>query len=306
MKNLKKCPICSAEEFTKVFFSRDYRFKTDLKKFRYVTCKSCKGILMNPQLEYEELKPYYNSDEYGPHQKRQDQPKRLPGIIYSISKVRIPERKDTPERFLPKEKNIKYLELGCGAGGDMERIKKLRPDWTIEGLEVNEVACKRARERGFKILCGSIFDADVKDGSYDLVRIKHVIEHLNNPRENLEVLSNKITKNGKIVIVTPNSNSLSFWLFKKYWYGLDSPRHLLIFNPQNLKLLLETSGFEVAKVVTHGTGKYFANSLLRVLGVSEERLPRIRQLLQIFIKPILYFTSKIGRGSIITAEAEKK
>jgi hypothetical protein len=43
----------------------------------------------------------------------------------------------------------------------------------------------------------------------------------------------------------PNVNSLAFRLGGKYWFHLDSPRHLWLYNEANIHILLSSTNFHV-------------------------------------------------------------
>jgi len=55
-------------------------------------------------------------------------------------------------------------------------------------------------------------------------------------REHLE-------KGGRLVLITPNANALELSIFHKYWAGFHSPRHIYLFNDDNVALLKERGGF---------------------------------------------------------------
>jgi hypothetical protein len=40
---------------------------------------------------------------------------------------------------------------------------------------------------------------------------------------------------------------------EKNWAGWHTPRHLSLFSPKNIELLLKKSGWKVSKILTHGT-----------------------------------------------------
>jgi hypothetical protein len=50
---------------------------------------------------------------------------------------------------------------------------------------------------------------------------------------------------GLLVMTTPNTRSLACTRGGEYWFHLDAPRHLHLFNEENLARLLENAGFTV-------------------------------------------------------------
>ena len=55
------------------------------------------------------------------------------------------------------------------------------------------------------------------------------------------------------VLEVPNLNSSSRKKYGKNWAGWHSPRHLSLFSPKNIELLLKKSGWKVSKTLTYGT-----------------------------------------------------
>jgi 2-polyprenyl-3-methyl-5-hydroxy-6-metoxy-1,4-benzoquinol methylase len=96
----------------------------------------------------------------------------------------------------------------------LQKIYEIKPQWDVQGLEPNEYACKKAQEREFKIYCGSLKEIELPKKFYDLINIKHVIEHLYNPDQVLADLSKNLKEGGSIIITTPNAGgyfSQNFW-----------------------------------------------------------------------------------------------
>ena len=81
----------------------------------------------------------------------------------------------------------------------------------------------------------------------------HYLEHDYNPLENLKSLKKISKPSTKLVIEVPNFNSLSRKKYGKDWAGWHTPRHLSLFSPKNIKILLKKSGWNISKVLTYGT-----------------------------------------------------
>ena len=87
----------------------------------------------------------------------------------------------------------------------------------------------------------------------DVITMWHYLEHDYNPYENLKALKKICKPSTKLVIEVPNFNSLSRKKYAKNWAGWHTPRHLSLFSPNNIDLLLKKSGWEVTQVFTYGT-----------------------------------------------------
>ena len=79
----------------------------------------------------------------------------------------------------------------------------------------------------------------VKDRSFDVVLAGELIEHLCHPAEFLKECGRVLKKGGRLIITTPNRDSLVNRLFKSY----HAPAHLSLFNRKELESLLGKSGF---------------------------------------------------------------
>ena len=55
---------------------------------------------------------------------------------------------------------------------------------------------------------------------------------------------------GRLIITTPNINSLGHWWFKGYWRGLEVPRHLVLFSLAALRECVRQAGLTVQYVGT--------------------------------------------------------
>src|SRR5207245_9322546 len=81
------------------------------------------------------------------------------------------------------------------------------------------------------------------DGSVDLERPTHVIEHLYAPRQTIAQLRRKLRPGGRLHLATPNATSVTFRLLRRHWCSLDCPRHIVIYTPRSARRLLRTAGF---------------------------------------------------------------
>ena len=143
----------------------------------------------------------------------------------------------------------RVLDIGCGNGKLLYILKLL--GWDCTGYEPDPVSAKIAQEH-YKI---NMYQNDLqeihdKEKPFDLITSSHVIEHLLDPVQNLKQYNDLLRPGGKIIIATPNINSLASSWFKKSWYPLEPPRHLYLFNKKTLTQCLEKAGFENITVKT--------------------------------------------------------
>jgi SAM-dependent methyltransferase len=137
----------------------------------------------------------------------------------------------------------RVLDVGCGDGAALSSLRSVG-DWELSGVEFDEKAAAKARERGLDVRAGSLTAAGFPRNAFDLVRMGHVIEHVLDPVETVQLVFEHLRPGGLFVGETPNTDCLDFRLFEKYWGALHVPRHLTFFNRASLRRLLESAGFQ--------------------------------------------------------------
>ena len=102
------------------------------------------------------------------------------------------------------------LDLGCGDGSIDRILAELSPKKKITGvdLEVHEQwGIKAPKNLSFKD--ASIYDLPYKEKSFDVVMLKDVLHHLDNPEETLAKIA-KLAKKQVIVIEANRYNPISY------------------------------------------------------------------------------------------------
>ena len=91
----------------------------------------------------------------------------------------------------------------------------------------------------------------LRESGYDMVLLIATIEHVDDPPALLERVRQLLKPGGRVLIVTDNTASFDFPLFKgRHWEGYHFPRHWCLFNPDNLRLLARKCGFQVHSLDT--------------------------------------------------------
>lgn len=131
------------------------------------------------------------------------------------------------------------LDVGCGAGGFLNMIRKKA--MLAEGVELE----KRVHDywKDELKLYSNIEEIDRK---YDFITLFHVLEHIADPVSFLKALRMLLNPEGRVIIEVPNSDDALLTIydssaFKKFNYWT---QHLYVFNVNTLQKLAIISGFK--------------------------------------------------------------
>ncbi len=138
----------------------------------------------------------------------------------------------------------RLLDVGCGNGGFLSLMGDL--GWDVEGIEPDAEAARIARERhGLSVVVGTLEEAAFAADSVDVVTMHHVLEHVHDPIALLKKCRRVLRVGGRLVVITPNLNSLGHKLFRRSWRGLEPPRHLHLFSLRSLRACAARAGLRV-------------------------------------------------------------
>ena len=87
---------------------------------------------------------------------------------------------------------------------------------------------------------------DTSTDKFSVITLVDILEHLSDPEPFMSRLQELIQKEGILVIVTPDIDSLAVKLAGKKWWHYRIA-HLNFFNHKSLKTLLANHGFEIIK-----------------------------------------------------------
>lgn len=133
---------------------------------------------------------------------------------------------------LPASIRGHLLEIGCGSGLLMQRMRKL--GWMVEGVDLDPKAVQQAKTKGLSVFAGEIEARKYRDNSFDAIVMSHVIEHVPNPLVLIQECHRILRPEGRLIVVTPNAESWGHRLYGSDWRGLEPPRHLRIFTTASL------------------------------------------------------------------------
>lgn len=241
--------------------------------FRRCSNPQCGLIWLDPMPAERDLGAFY--EDFYTHDSARSQTGRLSFLaqagrfaikqVNSIVKSLTASRRHSREinlMFLGDRKPGKLLEIGCGSGERLARLKSL--GWRVEGQDIDPKAVGHAREHfGLEVHCGDVCTLSLPGDSFDAVIMNHVIEHLPDPVKVLRECHRLLKHGGTLILTTPNPASYGHNHFQSAWLGLDPPRHLYLFPRTALSLVARRSGFQdcslettPARAQSFATGSY--------------------------------------------------
>lgn len=158
---------------------------------------------------------------------------------------------DDRRRFRNYQKRIngkRILDFGCGNGGFLKLVIEEGNAARAVGVDLDGESVRRLVSEG--ILCHRSVK-EMQGERFDMVFMFHVVEHLPNPENILNMIAGYMEEGGIMVLETPNADDalLNIYHCEKfadftYW----SP-HIFLYNESTLTRMLKGAGFTVERIV---------------------------------------------------------
>jgi len=244
------CHLCGASDRRVRYRGRDLLHGTR-GEFTIVECVSCGFLYLSPRPDQSEIDRYYPSD-YMPFRRPLQQES---SAVHRYDRgIGLRRRCRMIQRW---KQTGSLLDVGCGTGDFLVAMRSV-PGWSVRGLEPSSGAAEQARAlSGLEVDQVFLDQAEYPAGSFDVVTLFDVFEHLPDPREALRRINNWLRPDGVVVLGLPNRRSVEASFFGEYWAGLDVPRHFSIFSPGDVRRLLRETGY-AAPEIFNLTGGYFS------------------------------------------------
>jgi ubiquinone/menaquinone biosynthesis C-methylase UbiE len=234
MKTKNSCIVCGSVEFSSQLAIPDLWLGRFDIIGHYHQCANCGVISRQPlsaRYEYETIYP----EAYFENRRE----------LKLIQNYGLAKR---AQIILDHKPFGRLLDIGCGTGRFILYMRNYHK-WDVVGYEPNEeLANQLSQNHGLKIMSSSHDLNNIEDATYDVISMWDVLEHVDNPLNSLLEIQRIIRSDGILVVRLPNFDSWDAKIFGIYWAGFDSPRHLYVFNIDNITTLLSKSGFKIVSV----------------------------------------------------------
>ena len=189
------------------------------------------GLLKTyPQPRAEDLEKYYDSEEYISHT---DGKEGMLFWIYQLVKKWSIQQK--AQLIFKQNSGVgSLLDIGAGTGDFLKFAKD--KGWEIYGVEPNMKASSLAMKKGV-ILKSSL--SEFQERQFDVITLWHVLEHIPNLEETVQLLSKMVKPNGSLIIAVPNYKSFDAKFYNVFWAAYDVPRHIWHFSKGSIEQLFK-------------------------------------------------------------------
>ena len=134
----------------------------------------------------------------------------------------------------------RLLDIGAGSGILVEQA--LKAGFRAEGVEPSKWLQAKAAERNLPVFLG-IFPHPQVQGSFDVITIIDVIEHVTDPVGLLKDSAERLSQDGLVVVVTPDVKSVLARVLSWRWWHFRIA-HIGYFCKDNLYLAAEKAGLK--------------------------------------------------------------
>lgn len=199
----------------------------------------------------------------------------------------------------------RLLDIGCGTGW----TTRVYADHGFEvvGLEPSQVRADYARKNyGIEVVCDYIENADF-DNQFDVVVLRHIIEHFADPGMVLRKIRGFLKKDGIVLVVVPNINCLGRYLFETKWAWV-LPWHCNFFTPNSTRRLLQGQGFKIIESYQTPTPLYYPGAFKRTFPnrLMKWVMGRNRVLAMALCTPLAMVGKWLGKGDNLNVVARVK
>ena len=233
------CPVCDSDRQTiklEPWVSEDdpaklYGAASGIPGTQYlVTCNDCGMIYESPRYDADTIVKGYMASQEADHDSQYSM------RVNSFYKTLVKHAKRLPKL------GAKVLDIGTAGGAFLDAAKKFGYD--AHGMEPSADLVSRGKARGLQIEQGTIESHTFQAGTFDMVCLWDVIEHLPDPKTALIEIKKLLKPDGVLLINFPDIGTAQAKLAgKSFWWILSV--HLHHFTRATIKDICFRTGFEV-------------------------------------------------------------
>ena len=164
------------------------------------------------------------------------------------------------------------LDVGCATGFFLSRFFRA-PQWRLCGVELSRHRAEIAAQQGVQVYCGDIHQAQLADGSIDVITVLDTFYYFADPQRELLEFERILKKDGLLLLELPSAS----WRIWRLTHSRSASNgnsllarsdHLFYYTPRSISRLLERCGLEVQAIVPLPANRqdtWMRNALYRAL-----------------------------------------
>jgi 2-polyprenyl-3-methyl-5-hydroxy-6-metoxy-1,4-benzoquinol methylase len=149
------------------------------------------------------------------------------------------------------KRSARLLEIGSGLG---HLVAQLEDSFETHGLDLNYWAVRQSKSvvRKTGLQNTSAQDLPFADRSFNVVIIKHIVEHLPDPQKAIIEIGRVTEPGGTLILATPNLDSLLKPWKGDSWIGYQDPTHISLKRPAEWISFITSAGFKIKRIFADG------------------------------------------------------
>ena len=268
------CALCGGDE-------QRLRFREG--PFSIVACASCDLTYVTPRFADEQLLDSVYDELYWTSPVARERGYTDYAADADLYRRTFARRMDALAEHLPDVESGRVLDVGCAAGYFLAVMRER--GWDVHGVEPSTPIRRVAVEAlgADRIHAGPLAAGDhpaLQPGSFDLVTLWDVVEHLPDPVATLRTAASLLRPGGRLLVETQNVASLFARVLGRRWQHYKHAEHLWHFNRATLGQALDQAGLRVELMTPRHAGKYVRPAFIR------ERAARLGPLGRLLAAPL--------------------
>ncbi len=238
--DIELCPACTSTEHVMYLKLDDYFLSKE--SFSLKKCTQCGLLHTVPQPDIEQLGRYYQSSDYISHSTDN---KSFMNVVYDI--IRRSTLRSKLALIKKYSEGTNLLDIGCATGVFLNYCQS--QGYNVKGIEP-EAKPREFAINEYKLDVGNLdYLSSIKNQSIDIVTMWHVLEHVSDIKERMQVIHKILKDSGTAFIALPNPQSYDAQYYKNYWAAYDVPRHLYHFTQKSFHSLAAQHSFKVIATI---------------------------------------------------------
>ncbi len=238
--NHTQCPICKSNQVHLALQCKDFSLTNE--NFNIVQCDQCQLQFTFPVPSKSQIAPYYNFPDYISHSDTKDG--WMNHLYHRVRQHTLLDKTNWVQSLFTGHKG-NLLELGAGTGAFANSM--IQKGWNVTALEPDAASRIRALANYQVELLPIETLHELPAKKYDVITLWHVLEHVHDLHEYMQIFKKLLKQNGRLIIAVPNYTSFDAQFYKQYWAAYDVPRHLYHFSPTSMQSLVENNEMQIVQ-----------------------------------------------------------